>query len=438
MTSSSHQLSLKSVLKSLFTGLLVTFLVLFAKWCAEHTALYHGIQRVCYSWLQSQLVPPSKRSELPIVILDIRDLEYTTTTVGEEKFKLTPRKPLMELVEAALPHKPAAIGIDIDFSPAKFGYRDLDDPKHFRRLLELRQQYQVPIYLGINRSQNKESQFWLNSPEFESLAANIDKPDDNRKMFEWTAGAGSQVAKFDSQRPKELTMAKALQIAVDPNATQLSTGASWVIRQLAESRTRYGMPAREFLVDFSALQMLEDSKLRTIDPQVVKNQGRLFTGKAVLIGDGSSYEARDTVRVPLKDDPSVPGIYLHACAAYTLIKAPLYELTGPARFLADLVLALIVLISVIAARAYIQKRQERFAEKRATYIFIFGITIVVVLLGIVFIHKTRVIWDDFLFVLIALWIHPAVDHTLWQGVSWFKTGFPEFLRRMFSERKKVT
>lgn len=424
----------KMIRKSLLTGLLITALLLFAKWCAEHTALYQGMQRASYGWLQSKLRPPCRRSDLPVIVLDIRDLEYTTIEVQGEKFPLTPRKPLMELIETVVAQKPKVIGVDIDFSPNKFGYGDPDDPKHFRRLLELRQQTGVPIFLGINRSQAKRRQVWLGSPEFESLAANIDNPDDNRKMFEWTGATGAEVSEAGASVEKGLTMCKALKNAVSPTENQPSKVASWVVSQVSEGQTERGLSAGEFLVDFSALDALRDTRLKTINPAVVKDQGWTLAGKAVLIGDGTLYEARDSVIVPLPAEKApVPGIYQHASAAYTLIKAPLYELTVLARLLADFLLALVVLISVISARVYIQNRREKFAETRATYIFIFAVTVPAVLFGIVFVHKTRVIWDDFLFVILALWIHPAVDHTLWQALRSLRTNIPLILRRLFAQ-----
>lgn len=433
MNASSNRAPDNMIRKSLLTGLLVTFLLLFVKWGAEHTSLYQGIQRASYSWLQSKLSAPCRRSDLPVVILDIRDLEYTTIEVQGEKFSVTPRGPLMELIETVVAQKPAVVGIDIDFSPNRSGYVDLDDPIHFRRLLELQQHTGIPIFLGINRSQNKERQIWLGDPEFESLAANIDGPDDNRKMFQWTSGAGGGTT--EDSNDKGLTMCTALKKAVGPTEDKLPKLASWVVRQVSEAKTKRGLNAGEFLVDFSALEALKDTRLKTINPAVVKDQGWTLAGKAVLIGDGSLYEARDSVIVPLPAETMpVPGIYLHACAAYTLIKAPLYELTNFARFLADFVLAFVVLISVISARVYIQNRRQKFAETRATYIFILGVTIIAVTIGIFFVHKTRVIWDDFLFVILALWIHPAVDNALWQALHSLKTNIPSILGRLFAQR----
>ncbi|HEV7682654.1 MAG TPA: CHASE2 domain-containing protein [Pyrinomonadaceae bacterium] len=425
-----NRLANSSIGKSLLTGLLVTFLLLFVKCWAEHTALCQGIQRASYSWLQSELTPPNKSSELGIAIVDIRKLEYATVEVKGETFPVTPRKPLMELIEAIVAQKPAAVGIDIDFSPNKFGYADLDDPKYFRQLLELREKTGIPIFLGVNRFQNKKPELWLGSPEFASLAANIDNPEDNRKMFAWTA--------TDSSDQKGLTMSTALKNAVSPAQAPTSKTTSWLVNQVTEGHTKRGLAAGEILVDFSVLDALRDNRLTTINPMVVKDQGRTLAGKIVLIGDGSLYEPQDNAIVPLLTERSaVPGIYLHACATYTLIKAPLYELTGLARLLADFTLALVILLSVTSARIYMQNRSERFAEKRATYFFLFVVTVVATLLGIVFLPHIRVMWDDFLFVIVALWIHPAVDGTLWQALSTLKTKIPSLMRALFGQETEL-
>jgi hypothetical protein len=397
--SSTDKFAWKSIGKSLISGILVALLIVLAKACAEQANLFQGFEKAAYEWLQTRLSAPHRRDELPVMIVDIRELEYKTIEVEGEKYSLTSREKLIPLIEAVAAEKPKVIAVDIDFSPHKIGSLDPRDPIYFQNLAKLN----VRVFLGIFRSRTRPRELWLGNPQFASLAANVANPDDNRRMFEWTSGADGQT---------ELTMCKALANAF-PEEKKLNSYFSRAVRQVSETQTEDGRKAGEFLVDFSPLEALKDTRLKTIDPAVIKDQGWTLFDKAVLIGDGSLYDARDSVIIPVQGQTKpVPGVYLHAAAAYTLIKSPIYEFTGLARFLLDIVLALVVLIGVLIVRIRLRKSRLSFAQTRATYLFIVIVTIVVIILGVVFVHKTRVLWGDFAFVILGLWFHPPVESLL--------------------------
>jgi CHASE2 domain-containing sensor protein len=187
----------KSIGKSLISGVMVALVIFLAKWCVKDTGFYKGWQKATYESLQAWLSPPQRRDDLPIMIVDIRDLEYKTIQVEGDNYSLTPRDKLIPLIEAVAAQNPKVVAVDIDFSPHKIGALDPADPIHFQNLAKLK----VPIFLGIYRSRNRPRELWLGHPQFESLGANLANPDDNRKMFEWTSGADGR---------KELTMCKAV------------------------------------------------------------------------------------------------------------------------------------------------------------------------------------------------------------------------------------
>ena len=386
----------KSIAKSLISGVLIALVIFLTKWCVEDTGFYKGGQKWIYENLQAWLSPPQRRDDLPIMIVDIRDLEYKTFEVEGEKYQYTPREQLMPLIEAVAAQNPKVVAVDVDFSPHKIGFLDPADPIYFQKLTKLT----VPIFLGVFRSRNRPRELWLGNPQFESLAADLGHPDDDRKMFEWTSGTDGRT---------DLTLSKALANAF-PHEKPLD---SFFVRQVSETQTPDGRKGGEFLVDFSAVPALQDTRLKTINPDVVKDQKWTLYGKAVLIGDGSLYDARDIVLVPIQGQTkAVPGIYLHAAAAYTLIKSPIYEFTALGRFLLDVLLAFTVLFCVFIVRMRLRKSRLSFAQTRATIFFILIVTIVVITLGVVFVHKTRVLWDDFAFVLLGLWFHPLVEFLL--------------------------
>jgi|GEM_PF-1173076 CHASE2 domain. len=391
----------KSIKKIFWSGILITLLMVLVKWGLEHTSLYQGGQRAAYEWLQARLSPPHRRNDLPVMIVDIRDLEYMTKEIEGEKYSVTPREKLIPLIEEVAAQQPKVIALDIDFSPHKIGFLDPLDPIYFRKFAALSQVYQVPIFLGVHRSRNRPREFWLGDPEFESLGANVENPDDNRKMYEWTSDAGGR---------KQLTLCNALASVFPPEAKTRRRFPAWAVRQISETQKENGRKAGEFLVDFSALGTLEDTRLKTTKREVVKDQGWTLRDKAVLIGDGSLYDARDSVIIPMQGQTKpVPGIYLQAAAAYTLITSPIYEVTAPGRFLLDFGLALIVLGGVIVVRILLRSSGSSFAQLSVTYFFIVLVTVVVVIVGILLVHITHVLWDDFFFVLLGLWFHPIVE-----------------------------
>ena len=53
--------------------------------------------------------------------------------------------------------------------------------------------------------------------------------------------------------------------------------------------------------------------------------GGWFHNKLILLGDADPLGGMDSANVPARAEP-VPGVYLHACGAYTLGRAPLYRL----------------------------------------------------------------------------------------------------------------
>jgi CHASE2 domain-containing sensor protein len=416
----------KRIRDSLLTGLLFTFLILFVKWCAEHTTLYQNIQLASYSWLQSKLSPPRSRKDLPVVILDISSLAPEIKEVEGEKFSVTPREPLQKLIEAVAAQKPKAIGVDIEFAPNKFGYRDpVLDPQFFRSCLDIHRNQGIHVYLGIHSSRTKSPKKWLGSEEFSELAVSIMVPDDNRKMIEWVRPGGET-------KPGQ-TMCSAIAGVFKRSVGDPPAMLGWAVERISEEKLNNGLETGEFLVDFSPIEALKDFRLKTINPDVIADQGWTLTDKAVLIGDGSGGDAEDTFNVPISDQSRpVKGVYLHASAVYTLVQSPLYELTTLGRIVTDLLLSLIVILLVTLVRLrYQDNATQKVAERRVQYLFTFLVTVIAIIAGVIFVRITRIIWDDFLFVILALWLHPSVEHVLIEAWRVVRKNASVIAKRLF-------
>jgi CHASE2 domain-containing sensor protein len=416
---------------TLWTGLLVTALILFIKWCFEHHRLYHGYQSSSYVWLQSRLQPPIGRDDLPVVIVDIHQLAPIEKQRNERKFLITPRNELLELITKVAEQRPSVIGVDIDFSPNQFGYMDLEnDQVFFRNLMALSKNNNVPIFLGIRRSQEKAPERWLGATEFNSLAASIWMPPDQRKVLK------SLVISTESAPEPRRGRSMALALAETHLNHPIQSSAGWILRSDSQEEIKPNVKAEEFLVDFSPLKLMQDLRLTTRNPSTIADLGWTLQGKVVLIGDGETNDTRDTFSVPNEAYPSgIAGIFKHAAGVYTLIKAPLYEFTTLGRIVVDFLLALMVLIPVALLRRKVaQVPGSTFAEHTAVITFTVVVITVAFFVGVMIVHLTRVMWDDLPFVILALCLHRLIAKTVyfgWTGVQ----RIPDLLIWVFSKRR---
>ena len=147
---------------------------------------------------------------------------------------------------------------------------------------------------------------------------------------------------------------------------------------------------------YSTLPAIENSRIPAEDLLLHKKSAtdlrKQLDGKIVLIGYATRLESFDTVSVPNEPDP-VPGIYMHACAATTLISKPLFEINAPAGFGLSFLISFAIAVCVFKLRA-------KFAE-----------------------HEMKVLGYEFLLVVAAMLITcfliavPLVAHL---GVLWLQ------------------
>jgi hypothetical protein len=173
-------------------GLVVTLLLVAGKLLVETTEFGRQMQLMTYNLLQLRLESTDRPD---VVVVDIRRLE----TEGPPGRRITPRKPLLDLVTAIAEHEPRAIGLDIDMSPDEQGYMDgLYDPFYFREFLRIWAQRCVPVFVGVHRTRGEDPEVWLGNEEFAPLAAAIVIPFDTRKMMQYIlrkpAGSGGEPA----------------------------------------------------------------------------------------------------------------------------------------------------------------------------------------------------------------------------------------------------
>jgi CHASE2 domain-containing sensor protein len=417
-TSPTKRYGPRNALLDFFKGIVFISLVLSIKLMVEHTTFGKQLELMSYNLLQLQL---SSRS-IPITIVDISELAPEEFNVDGQTGVATSRAALREMVEAIAEHSPKAIGIDIDFAPDEIGYIHPRDEEFFQFCRELGERKGIPVILGVKRTLHKPSAEWLGNKDYEELAASILVPKDSRRMLylikienQPVEGEAEQTTKPGKSMSVALAEAyghnsngsgverRGLHAAMIATLEQLG-----VIEEFSEKNPVPGLSLEDFLVDYSPLETIET--IATIDPAVLRdpNQRQKFQGKIVLLGDAALNQATDTFVVPGRDQP-VPGVFLHASAAYTLLKEPLYEVTHRGRILIDVLLSATVLLIIVIIRLYHRNETPHSSIQRWQGLLTLVVVLVAIVGGVLFVRSTRVMWDDFFLALTALLFHPSIE-----------------------------
>jgi CHASE2 domain-containing sensor protein len=406
------------VLRDLFKGLLIIAFMLAVKIAVERTTFGEHLNLAIYNFLH--LPPTAER--IPVAVVDISDLGAEDFKVDGQSGRATPREPLRQMIEAISEHHPVAVGVAIDFSPDENGYIHPRDPEFFQFCLDIRRQRGVPVFLGINRTAAAPPEAWLGDEKYQDLAANLLIPRDSRRMLsEIQLGGEREAGRFAEAYKPGRAMSVAL---ADSYGQESRASAGWfqhvvdglrdvgLIEKISEKQLGPGLKVTDFLVDFSQLESIRAETIRTINPAELRDEGQRFKGKVVLIGSGTLGKATDLFVVPERNQP-YPGIFLHACAAYTLIRAPLFEVMRKGRLGIDVVFSLAVLSVVILIRLYYRNRAAaEVAPHRLQGLFTLLTVSATLVVGVVFVREARLMWDDFLVAPAVLVFHPALERRL--------------------------
>src|SRR5215813_4193689 len=407
----------KHVRRDVLKGILFIAVALAIKLAIEHTTFGKHLAVMDYNLLQTQL----SKEQVPFTIIDVSDLAQKDFVVSGEIVRATPRDPLKEMIKALADQRPKAIAIDIDFSPDQGRYILASDPEFFEFCQNVIKETGVPIILGIKRTIGDPAADWLGQERYQDLAASILVPRDTRRMASLIK-VEEETAPGDRERRITTvpTMSKRLaeiwgqQPDRPAHALLLKLG---LVERFSEQHLAYGVSPEDFLVDYGFLESIET--IKATNSEVLHDQHDRIFGKLVLIGDATLGKASDVFSVPGREQPS-PGIFLHACGAYTLITAPLYELTHTGRVVIDVLLSAVILVMLILVGLFYRTtkaREKATHELRGILTLVTVVTAIVV--GAVFVRVTRIMWDDFFLALILLVFHPSIEERiegLWMTV----------------------
>lgn len=421
----SHRRS--HIIADVFIGLMITALLSLANWGLEKTNFGEQLREATYDILELRLMSKFNPSEVNIAVVDIASMPMTRASSHD--YDYTKREQLQQLVATIAAQRPAAIGVDVDFTP--FPDQMDDDYKFLSDVLALTPASPtagpgVPIYVATFQSLALGPQLALYQRQFAPLVAYAGFPvaGDNespKRMVETVdVRYVDQNSSVQSWNVKSLSAA-----ATNAPLAPPPKWASWALDRVLFA-SKEGFSAREFYVDYGPLDGLIEQTIQWDDPQVAGNHD-LFTGKFVFIGRGQKATASgDLHPLPGHRGKLFAGVYIHACAAYTLLHHPLQKLTLAGRWVLDLLLALVILIPVAVLRWRYRAAEPYggIAHHRLSGVLTFVMVVVAFVAGIYAVNVHHLMWDDSLFVAAAMLIDQKVEHHL--------IGIILFVKRLFT------
>lgn len=392
---------------SFWMSVAITGLLVLIKLRIEKTDFGQMIESMSYDLLQHHLVAPASIKDLPVIVLDISGIEMKPT-LGSQPSLVTDRAPLKRIVESLLqlPNGPRAIGLDVDFSPDGHGYAYPDDPDTFDTFLKAK----IPITVGVHNSLALGPQRWLNDPKYINLASCVvvPKPDpgqSTRYMPEET------VVNYPAPMSHGIdehcsSMAFALEYG---SAKNLASRLGWFVNssRVNDDPNLRQIVSSEFLVDYSPLALLVSSAPDALNPDELAKTD--MNGKIVLLG--RTKNTTDTFTVPGKPEQPYAGVFLHACAVYTLEHRPLYRLSELGRIAIDFLFSLVVFGPALLIRLNRHKQGEEVVMEHRGLRRMINFEALFLVVGAVWlVPYTHLMWDDFLLVAIVLVAHSPIEH----------------------------
>lgn len=389
-----------------FIAVPICLFQIFEAWL-KHTDLGHRLQDLSFEWMQS-FVPEAAAATLPVAIVDSSDIKRVSIPGRKEEF--TSRESLNSVLSQLAKEAPSAIGFDLDFSPEEDGFIAPGTFEFFESCSQSWQRTKVPVFLGVHRSESLGPAAWLGSDAYQHLAAGISRP----------AGLVTQMPLETHFRRGEkplpgLGRALALAHGTSPNRRPLPWWLRWLTQSVQTIRPVEELEnfvTTEFLVNFKALSALTNV---IVQPADISSSSGLLRNRMVLVGDATRGKSSDPARVP-NEPEFVPGVFVHACAAYTLVNAPLYETR-------HWVLTLLNVALSMAGAVLVHALVERYGKQMpvTTIPLSFFMALLLFLLLIVFAcwlaAHYRVITLELLVVLGVLVIQCPVELTL-QSINW--------------------
>src|SRR5262245_17089726 len=388
------------VLESTLIGALIVIFLVGLQLICEHYALECGSRLRIYEWLQTRLNSVAPSNDLRVTLVDISGLPG-----GQNERQMTDRSSLWKIVKAIESHHPRAIAIDIDFSP-------LDDQLEAQQLSKQEQQFlddcltlsnnnKVPIFLGVHRQVGSRSDFWLGASKYKSMAAaTAVNVSDNCRAPIWIKGV--------SEKIHSLGWA-----AAGSPTVEAPHWLAWAIQIGSYHQPKPYFEYADRVISYANLEEIRKRRIEVKDgTPIAQASADRFRDRIVVIGDATN--SYDQFLPPGRTDPW-PGVFLHACAADTFARSPVYEARPLARLVLDISIALVVFGLLSYFRFHGANKKDGFylilRSMRAMVI----IAVVISAAGGLLAILLSLLWLDFFALAVAVPIDHLVLNKLRKG-----------------------
>jgi hypothetical protein len=433
------------ILRDFGWGVVFFFTLLAIKHVTIDRAVIH-LQQAAY-YISQDWLARSRGEQTSVVVVDISSLG-DPCSAARDRSEQAPRLQLKKAISAVVSEKPAAVAVDIDFSPGLLAscdsrngvqWTDRGGPPLFDFVL----QQDVPVFLGVYRTETAAPAQWLGAQGYEKLAVSLLLPPERAPSYEKQEHPADIGVRRSMPRQLRVGTAQPLDSMAFALAKTLPQ-TSWrhrltrVLPHWAFETVHPDTPVKDvsvdtFLVDFSALDYLQENLWRYKDGKLEPpdNKSAELGSKLVLLGyadanaihgqddpqTGSRQLDRFTVPGSLRE---VPGVFWHACATDTLLRGELIEPTSNGKFLLDTLFYVgLVLLPIAGMRWHYRRRRvnkpsPHRLESRAAKLS----ALIVLLAGTVLVGVTRLMWDDFLIVAVVSMMHPTLHEYTAEGADW--------------------
>lgn len=367
--------------RSFVFGILATAVLLASTQGLEHFGFGQSFETFAFKWLTWSMSSFTGEA-LPVVVVDIHELPGG-------KDGATPRDELKTLMQDIAAAHPRAIAVDIDFSPDARGWMTPDDPDFFDYCLDVTERMGIPIILGVYRTRHAAPKPALGLPKYDKLAAiGIGRRDDPTRAVRWY---GSPIAGVGTA-----TIGEALAQANKGYAPSLA-GHSPFLEPAAQRD--------DVLVNFSKLAEIKTQTIPWRRKTSIASASASLRNRLVILGDAN--EATDPFNIPTESDV-VPGVFVIASTAYTLVREPLFEFRQVFRLTIDVAISL----GLIGGLCYLCCTKTKEAAERLAFWYITAFILAVLMLGVVLVRLFSIMWLDFILIVLALFLHPRVEEKL--------------------------
>jgi CHASE2 domain-containing sensor protein len=409
-------------------GMTLAILLLVLKITLAEPRGWYGHSRLAtYNLIQRAL----SLGKLPKSLVTVVDISRISKQMGSAALEypknppkallVTSRGALQRTVDELLKAKPLGIAIDVDFSREYSGNPVAFEDSDFFAHMKENSDDSHRIFLGVYRQATKSPQEWfgdstlaemgvglgIGNDRYQGVAAEMKEPvAPTLRMLAWTHVKG--------QSTHVKSLSASLAEAVRPRLSEVPSWLSWAIEDRSEITPDPKLETEGFLVDYSTI----DDELSNAIPfdQVSAKEGRV-DGHVVILGiarhvDHPAGKEGDLFRVPAHQG-WYSGTLVHGCAVNTLLAAPLHQWTPVGKIFADLLLALLAVVSIelIVWACYTRKGKEHHGF-HIPWLIAGIVSTLMILVAVPFVGLLRLVWDDAFFVALGLLAHTALDHFL--------------------------